>query len=230
MPTGPDATLLRPFRRRYRGAWRPSDALAWLDDPRAVGPSGAPAPTRDLDRLRNEVYGGQRGSTAARRLAEATERLDAELAQARAARDAARRARGRSRAVALVALGVGAAGVVGAVGLGSAVIRSPGPTAEALVAPPSQGSRVWAAHGTGSLPSSPVLEAPGSPVVVALACRGRGAITVLVDQQDRRVVCPAGRVRTDTEYFVGSHGRFAIALSAPAPVQWALTVTAQAGG
>src|SRR4051794_36160084 len=63
MPTGPDATLLRPFRRRYRGAWRPSDALAWLDDPRAVGPSGAPAPTRDLDRLRNEVYGGQRGST-----------------------------------------------------------------------------------------------------------------------------------------------------------------------
>src|SRR4051794_40266509 len=153
MPTGPDAALLRPFRRHYRGGWRPEDALAWLDDPRAPGPSGAPAPARELDRLREAVYGGRREFSAVSRLAEATERLDAELAKARTARDAARRARSQRRAVALAALAIG---VVGVVGLGSAVIRSPGPTADALVAPPSQGSRVWAAHGTGSLPSSPV--------------------------------------------------------------------------
>jgi hypothetical protein len=53
---------------------------------------------------------------------------------------------------------------------------------------------------------------------------------VLVDQQDRRVPCAAGRVRQDTEYFVGHHGRFTVALSISAPVAWVLTVTALGTG
>lgn len=250
-----DPGLLDRFRSHYRGRWRPEDALAWLDDPLTPGPSGAPGPANELDRMRVELYRRTTDEDAARRHHEAARRLEEELAVARAAFAAAApraplrdqtREQDRRTAPAPAPLrarpstavgGVLVVAVVGAAAAGAGLVaplaapRSPAvPPALAFVAPATAGTPVWAAHGVGSLPSSPVLEAPGTPVVVALACRGRGAIHVLVDQQDRRVVCEAGRVRQDSEYFVGHHGRFTVALSISAPVAWVLTVRAAASG
>jgi hypothetical protein len=240
--------LLDRFRRQYRGSWRPEDALAWLEDPAAPGPSGAPGPAAELDRMRRELYRRSPGAAATvRRHDEAAEHLAAELAVAREAfrtafpatpdervvaeqeseSELAPTVRARRRGWVPVVLGCAvAAGVGVALIAPRATPRPPADPELAFEAPATPGTPVWNGHGVGSLPSSPVLEAPQSPVVVTLACRGRGAIHVLVDQQDRRVVCVAGHVRQDIEYFVGHHGRFTVVLSASAPVAWVLTVTA----
>lgn len=177
----------------------------------------------ELDRLRRALYapGVPPGAPERYREALATTALPARAA-------APPRSRRRAPTIALLAAVVGAA-FTGAL-VGTPAPHSVQAARTALLAPPTAGTRVWTDNGVGSLPSSPVLEAPGSPVVVALACRGRGAVLVLVDQQVRRVPCAAGRVRRDTEYFVGHHGRFTVALSLSAPVEWALTVTAVEAG
>jgi hypothetical protein len=183
----------------------------------------------ELDRLRRALYAREVPPGAAERYRDALHAVGTPLPSE--VGPPSRPGRRRS-ALVLVASAAGAAAVVaGLVASSTGPAPRTVPAADvALVAPPAAGTRVWAARGIGSLPSSPVLTAPGTPVVVALACRGRGAVLVLVDQQDRRVVCAAGRVRRDSEYFVGHHGRFTVALSISAPVEWALTVTAVGAG
>lgn len=51
-----DAGLLAEFTAAYRGPHEPRDALAWLDDPTAVGPSGATSPATVLAPLRARLY------------------------------------------------------------------------------------------------------------------------------------------------------------------------------
>lgn len=197
------------------------------------GSAPAPGSAAELAGLRDRLYRPGTTEEDVRRYRAAADRDTAALHRAEAQADEPRTARaGRVRALWLLA---GAAVATGTVVLASplpqgrpAGAASPRPSRPAAVvalrAPATDGVPLWSAHGIGSLPSSPVLEAAGTPIVVALACRGAGAILVLADNQDRRVACVDGRVSTDRELFVAPHGRFTIALSISGPVEWDLSV------